>query len=219
MPNITAGNVITDTAQILPGVIVNSDISASAAIDYSKLALALGIVNADISATAAIVDTKLATIATAGKVSGAALTLLANIPAGAGLIPAANLPSAPTTNKSGLTTKDTTDANTTQTIAHGLGATPNKIKLLTQHTYNAGLTFSFGVFDASGQRCTKGTMSAAAHTNDTHATAAIVLEEQTTPSSNFVVGTVSVDATNISITWVKTGTPNTTQIILWEAIV
>lgn len=49
------------------------------------------IVNADISASAGIVDTKLAQIATAGKVSGAALTSLANIPAGAGVIPNANL--------------------------------------------------------------------------------------------------------------------------------
>jgi hypothetical protein len=52
------------------------------------------IVNTEIDANAAIADTKLATIATAGKVSGAAFTLLPNIPAGAGVIPAANLPAA-----------------------------------------------------------------------------------------------------------------------------
>jgi len=50
------------------------------------------IVNADIKSDAAIADTKLAQITTAGKVSGAALTSLVNIPAGAGEIPAANLP-------------------------------------------------------------------------------------------------------------------------------
>lgn len=49
------------------------------------------ITNANISASAGIVDTKLAGITTAGKVSGAALTLLPNIPAAAGVIPAANL--------------------------------------------------------------------------------------------------------------------------------
>jgi len=49
------------------------------------------IVNADIKSDAAIVDTKLAQITTASKVSGAALTGLASIPAGAGAIPAANL--------------------------------------------------------------------------------------------------------------------------------
>jgi hypothetical protein len=48
--------------------------------------------NTNISATAAIVDTKLATIATAGKISGAALTSLTSTPAAAGIIPIANLP-------------------------------------------------------------------------------------------------------------------------------
>jgi hypothetical protein len=59
---------------IAAGVVVNADISASAAIDKSKLNLAGQIVNADINASAAISDTKLATIATAGKVSNSATT-------------------------------------------------------------------------------------------------------------------------------------------------
>ena len=54
------------------------------------LATISGIVNAEIASNASIADTKLAQIATAGTVSGAALTSLANIPAGAGVIPAAN---------------------------------------------------------------------------------------------------------------------------------
>jgi len=54
--------------------IVNADVSASAAIAYSKLALTGSVVNADINASAGIVDTKLATIATAGKVSNSATT-------------------------------------------------------------------------------------------------------------------------------------------------
>lgn len=52
------------------------------------------ILNEDINSSAAIADTKLAQITTAGKVSGAALTNLANIPAGAGIIPSANAPGA-----------------------------------------------------------------------------------------------------------------------------
>lgn len=50
------------------------------------------ITNAKVHSSAGIVDTKLAQITTASKVSGAALTLLANIPGGAGLIPVANIP-------------------------------------------------------------------------------------------------------------------------------
>jgi len=55
-----------------------------------NMATISGIVNAEIATNASIVDTKLATITTAGTVQGSALTGLANIPAGAGVIPAAN---------------------------------------------------------------------------------------------------------------------------------
>lgn len=64
---VASSNIINDT-------IVNADISPSAAIAYSKLSLSGSIVNGDISASAAIADSKLATISTAGKVSGGAIT-------------------------------------------------------------------------------------------------------------------------------------------------
>lgn len=69
MPQVVSGSIITNANQVADGVITNAHVNGAAA----------------------IVDTKLATISTAGKVSGAALTLLANIPSAAGLIPAANL--------------------------------------------------------------------------------------------------------------------------------
>lgn len=46
--------------------------------------------NANIKSAAGIVDTKLAQITTAGKVSGAAITSLSSVPAGAGALPTAN---------------------------------------------------------------------------------------------------------------------------------
>jgi len=49
--------------------------------------------NVNIKASAAIVDTKLAQITTANKVHGTAITGLASLPAGAGVIPTANIPS------------------------------------------------------------------------------------------------------------------------------
>jgi hypothetical protein len=61
-------------SNIASGSITNTQISASAAIAYSKLNLGTSIVNADIGASAAIADTKLATIATSGKVSNSATT-------------------------------------------------------------------------------------------------------------------------------------------------
>lgn len=63
-----------------------------------------GIVNDDIASNAAIADSKLATIRTAGKVGGAALTELANIPAGAGSIPSANITSLPDSSLATIST-------------------------------------------------------------------------------------------------------------------
>lgn len=67
--------------------------------------------NDNIKSSAAIVDTKLAQIATASKVHGSSITGLASVPAGAGVIPAANLTSvaqkganSDITSLSGLTT-------------------------------------------------------------------------------------------------------------------
>jgi hypothetical protein len=101
--NVTKLGGSIESSEITDGVIVNADISASAAIADTKLATIstagkvgdsalsanvtkLGgsiesseitdgaIVNADISASAAIADTKLATISTAGKVADSALS-------------------------------------------------------------------------------------------------------------------------------------------------
>ena len=58
----------------LAGSVVNADVASGAAIAYSKLNLSGSVTNADIASGAAIVDSKLATISTAGKVSGAAIT-------------------------------------------------------------------------------------------------------------------------------------------------
>jgi hypothetical protein len=72
--DIASGAAIAYSKLSLTGNVVNADINASAGIAYTKLSLADSITNADINASAAIVDTKLATITTAGKVSGAAIT-------------------------------------------------------------------------------------------------------------------------------------------------
>lgn len=100
MANVTGGNNITSYTQLNPDTVTLTAM-ADDSVDKSNIKTsAVGtdeildneIVNADINASAAIVDTKLAQITTASKVSGTALTLLANIPAGAGVIPNANLP-------------------------------------------------------------------------------------------------------------------------------
>jgi hypothetical protein len=70
---ITTGDTGTITStMIADGTITNSDINASAAIAYSKLALTGAILNADLAGS--IADSKLSTISTAGKVSNSATT-------------------------------------------------------------------------------------------------------------------------------------------------
>jgi len=81
MATLTTGTTWVN-AETITSTKLNNTVNAATITD---------IVNADIKSDAAIVDTKLAQIATASKVSGAALTGLASIPAGAGAIPAANL--------------------------------------------------------------------------------------------------------------------------------
>ncbi len=176
------------------------------------------IVNAEIDAAAAIVDTKLAQIATGGKVSGAALTSLASIPAGAGTIPAANLPATGLTYKNGTATKNAADADAVQNIAHGLGATPKKIKITaigekTSDSANANITIT--VYNGTTQSSiSKGGSSATGGVNTNFAIGMAVSDWA---SNHWTVGVVTWDATNIIITWTKTGSPTGVYTLLWEA--
>ena len=77
------------------GVTVDSDAEMTPRLALTSSPYAFNVVNGavtnlGISASAAIADSKLATIATAGKVSGAALTSLASVPSAAGALPIAN---------------------------------------------------------------------------------------------------------------------------------
>lgn len=99
MPIASGGTHIYSPAQINADSIEASEIATDAVDSAEIKAQAVktaeieqgAILNEDINAAAGIVDTKLATISTAGKVDGAAITGLANVPAGAGNLPAANL--------------------------------------------------------------------------------------------------------------------------------
>lgn len=168
MPNASAGNVIADSAQINPGVIQGSDIAAGA-IDTTKFGIDAvesadikdgEIVNTDISPSAAIDDSKLAEINDANKVDGSALKGLANIPAGAGVIPAANLPGGsdtvitpvPLLWFSGVST----GSNNNNTFARGYltklvkGITLNKISFRVTAVGTAGV-LKIGIYSENGQ--------------------------------------------------------------------
>lgn len=146
MPNITAGNVISSSTQLgtdtvtLPAM-ANDSIDASniktSAVGTDEI-LDGEIVNADISPSAAIADSKLAQITTASKVSGAAITSLDQIPAGAGVIPAVNLSGSKIAKGTADVNITNTSAETTlltESIAGGLLGTINGILLRASVTF------------------------------------------------------------------------------------
>lgn len=226
---IVAGQNISNSAQINPGVIQNSDIAdntitnakinSAAAIAGSKLNLAATIVNNDINTAAAIVDSKLAQIATASKVSGAALTSLASIPSGAGIIPAVNVPGA--TIKFGTATRVGSDASGNQTIAHGMGKTPSGVILFAifrDIDSSTDVSMSYGSSDGTNHSCISfygssgdvGNLTTGHTDKDLHLTNAAENKAQD--------AVVSLDATNITLAWTKTGAPGAiTFRILWVA--
>ena len=223
MPNIGQSSKIfsptqmgTDTVltgNIKNGEIKDEDIAGAAAIAMSKLALA--ITNNEVAAGAAIVDTKLGTISTAGKVSGAALTSLASIPAGAGVIPTANLPTV-IVFKNGDTTKDASDASGTQNIAHGLGKVPAKVKITAIGEQNSGgsnnyMNLSVSVYNGTTQSSVSRYASAA------DGSVVNIFRIGLGTNSNYQTGVITFDATNIIITWTKTNSPTGVFTLIWEA--
>lgn len=127
------------------------------------------------------------------------------------LSPVANSPKI----NSGVFTKNLSDANTTQTIAHGLGRTPRYIKI------QAG----YGLATAMGALSTvtyDGVNTAASYIGQNNST---ILDGSST--SNFIIigtttstqisGVITMDATNISIAWTKTNSPTNVAYGIWEA--
>jgi len=238
MPIASAGNVITSSAQlgadvvltsaIKNGEILNADINAAAAISGSKLqALTVGanagvipstgIVNAHLSGTAGITDANLATISTASKVDGSALYNLGNVPAGAGTIPSANV--AASVWKCGDTTKNAADASGTQTIAHGLGKTPTKVRI----TCKIAGSLAAGQFSA--EAIYNGTTQASLSIYGAGSTNALTCNNTfrlgtaiDNSGANYQTGVVTFDGTNIYIAWTKTGSPTGTYTLIWEAV-
>lgn len=233
MPIVGSTNVITNSTQvgtgvinstgILDGTILDADINAAAAIAATKIQTLLvstnggvipstGIVDAHIASGAAIADSKLAQITTASKVSGTAITGLASLPAGAGIIPAANLPSSG--GKIVIAQYDVSTASGNQTIAHGLGTTPTKIEMeaILYYGVTGTMSYSHGNWDGSNYVCIyTGDGATAQELNAT----TFLCKLWFTGGNFFVSCTVTVDGTNITLAWTKNGSPTgNAQLIL-----
>lgn len=118
--------------------------------------------------------------------------------------------------KNGSTTYDVSTASGTQTIAHGLGKIPKKIKITASWSMTTDKSHSSGVYN--------GTTNSVAHwsidvgnaywNSGANSTQGVVLRRS---DATKVEGVLTFDATNITITWTKTGSPTGTAQIMWEA--
>ena len=238
MPQATGGGVVQSSSQIVDGIILDADIAANAAIARTKFA--------NISATARVLGRKTAgagaeeemtlselldfigsatkgdilvrdTSAWARLAAGAAATVLTGN--GAGALPSFQAVASPT-YKNGQTTRDLTTASGVQNIAHGMGKVPNKVRIsflgpLLNFTSAKGAVQGITVYNGT-------TQSSISLNGDQGQTPNWLLSAGTTivlqtDTSNTQTGTVTFDATNIIITWVKAGSPTGTTNIVWEA--
>jgi hypothetical protein len=120
-----------------------------------------------------------------------------------------------TRTNGGATTRDIS-LTTTLTFAHGFGIAPTYVRIVMGY-YLAGpnLSYTESIYVNSTQSSFYiATEGAAGNANGN---AFRIYEDVSSPRYN--EGTITVDATNISITWSKTGTPTGTVPILWHAYV
>lgn len=124
---------------------------------------------------------------------------------------------APIAYAQGVTTYNLATASGAQTIAHGLGVAPTRVKLTGYlgATVSTLTNVSSGVSDGTNQTCIASNGIASMDVNSTSFT--IYFRPDNNVTAQTQSGVVSVDATNITITWTKTNSPTGTAMILWEA--
>lgn len=115
----------------------------------------------------------------------------------------------------GTTTKNANDASGIQNIAHGLGTTPKKIKItaLPQNSGTSSFVMAITVYNGT----TQSSVSIYTPPNNTASSTTFALNSTSAGGSPDQTGVVTWDATNIIITWTKTGSPTGVYNLLWEA--
>jgi hypothetical protein len=239
-PAQLAANVVL-TGTIKDGEIKNDDISAAAAIAIGKLSgVAASGANNDITSlgglTTALAVNKGGTGATSAADARTNLGVQEVILGGTGATSAADARTnlglgnmatqnknavditggtitgiAPPAFKQGVETKD--DSNTTTvTIAHGLGRVPAMVRFSWKNGPNAiaGSQNGSGAYVTGSQGCVFAAGNASGNAvYGSNATYAIYIYENGTPLQT---GSVSVDATNITITWTGSNGSFSTKI-------
>lgn len=113
--------------------------------------------------------------------------------------------------KVGADTRDLSTASGNQTIAHGLGRTPYKVRLTGVSNPPNGTSWAMAVYNGTTQASN---YSSAADGGAEEAGATFRLGEADSGAYN--EATITVDSTNITIAWTKTGSPTGTANLVWE---
>lgn len=119
--------------------------------------------------------------------------------------------------KNGTTTRAGNTASGTQTIAHGLGKTPAMIEI---ETFYCAQTFSFshseGTSIGGANSGIYGWLDSVGPSSDSNTSSTNIITCQD-PGVGTQTATASADATNITLTWTRTGaTSGATIVILWK---
>lgn len=138
------------------------------------------------------------------------------------LSPTGTLPNVAPTSFNNAFTHDIS-LTTTTTIAHGLGRTPTDVHLISLMPTNGGgvgFTQSNGSYNGTTQNCIYAAPNSASNIAIVNAVSGKIVHIPlgTNPTDTaFLEGACSVDATNITITWTKTGSPTGTANLIVDA--
>jgi len=118
--------------------------------------------------------------------------------------------------KCGTTTKNAADADTTQTIAHGLGRTPRYIRITGVCAVGGSLTptTTMSVYNGTTQSSQS---FYPINTTPTYITDNTFTLNTANDTSTYTRGVITFDATNISIAWTKANSATGIYQLLWEA--
>ncbi|MCK9371050.1 hypothetical protein M0R04_14155 [Candidatus Dojkabacteria bacterium] len=123
--------------------------------------------------------------------------------------------------KNGVTTRDLSTASGDQTIAHGLGVAPKKIRI-TAFNFNTAdntkFSQSFGTYNGTtNSNIHKGANSNNQYYVGADSTNIITIYAYDITNTSPTVATAAYDATNITLAWTKVGSPTSIAYIMWEA--
>lgn len=116
-----------------------------------------------------------------------------------------------------LQTYALSSASGTVVVPHTLGRTPTYIRATAIYVAGTSMSLnSFGTWDGTTQQCIYTSKNGATPQANTNS-GTLILMAPNTSASDFQAAVVSVDSSNITLTWTKTGSPSGNSYIILEA--